>query len=402
MTDRPGYSFDPGPPEDASRFLRNKGMKPAFSWADVEPEEHAVAFTVAKAMQADVLTSIREAVQRALDEGQTFETFKRDLTPTLQRLGWWGETTMVDLKSRDPREVQLGSPRRLRTIYDANLRSARAAGQWERIQRTKDVRPYLVYELGPSERRRPHHVDKQGLVLSVDDTFWLVWMPPNGWGCKCRVRQIGRAEAERLGIREAPNVEMRPFKNFRTGEVRQVPQGIDPGWDTNPGALRMRRMSDMLAEKLTAAHPQVARVIARDLASSWRMARLQSGDATGKLTLTAVPRELSERLGTTAGSVGINETYARKIAQRSIDGPLLAQLLDQIWQGGKLALETSGQSRKLHVFAKADRRTFRVIIKVLGTEMWLVSAYRVDTGSDPQGEARRRAFLSRPGVEDLE
>jgi len=58
--DRPGYSFDPGPPPEASRFLRNKGMRPAFSWADVEPEEHAVAFTVAKATELDVLEAIHQ------------------------------------------------------------------------------------------------------------------------------------------------------------------------------------------------------------------------------------------------------------------------------------------------------------------------------------------------------
>ena len=48
--DRPGYSFEPGPPPEASRFLRTKGLAPSFRWDDVEPEEHAVAFAVAGAM----------------------------------------------------------------------------------------------------------------------------------------------------------------------------------------------------------------------------------------------------------------------------------------------------------------------------------------------------------------
>ena len=37
------------------------------------------------------------------------------------------------------------------------MRVARAAGQWARIQRTKEARPYLVYELGPAEKHRPLH-----------------------------------------------------------------------------------------------------------------------------------------------------------------------------------------------------------------------------------------------------
>ncbi len=59
--DRPGYSFNPGPPPEASRFLRNKGLRPAFSFEDVEPEEHAVAFSVAKVMELDLLDALTNA-----------------------------------------------------------------------------------------------------------------------------------------------------------------------------------------------------------------------------------------------------------------------------------------------------------------------------------------------------
>ena len=286
--DRPGYSFDPGPPPEASRFLKNKGLRPSFAWEDVEPEEHAVAFTVAKAMQLDVLEDIRAEVQRALDEGRTLAQFKKDLKPKLVAAGWWGRREMTDPDTGEVREVQLGSPRRLRTIYDANLRSARAAGQWERIQRTKKLRPYLVYELGPSERHRADHASKRGLVLPADDPFWDTWFPPNGWGCKCRVRQIGKSEAERLGIREAPRVEERPWRNPRTGEVRMVPRGIDPAWTGNPGADRMRRTEEMLAGRLAAADPAVARVILKDIATSWRVDRIMDG-AEGRAPVAILP-----------------------------------------------------------------------------------------------------------------
>ena len=68
---------------------------------DVEPEEHAVAFTVAKAMQIDVLTTIREEVQKALDEGLPLETFQKNLKPRLVALGWWGRKEMVDPQTGD-------------------------------------------------------------------------------------------------------------------------------------------------------------------------------------------------------------------------------------------------------------------------------------------------------------
>ncbi|MEO0682534.1 MAG: phage minor head protein, partial [Pseudomonadota bacterium] len=252
MPDRPGYSFGDGAPREVSEFLRRKDWRPAFSWESVEPAEHAVAFTVAKATSMDVLETIRDAVQEAIDDGVPFERFRQQLQPVLEAKGWWGRRDVVDPDTGETVSAQLGSPRRLRVIYQANLRSARAAGQWERIQRAKRGLPFLLYQLGPSERRRPHHASKEGWVLPVDDPFWEKWMPPNGWGCKCHVRQISRSEAERRGLIDAPKIPDVEVENSRTGEVRRVPQGIDPCWDTNPGLERSRADGLRLAEKIAA------------------------------------------------------------------------------------------------------------------------------------------------------
>ena len=95
-------------------------------------------------MQLDVLSSIRNAVDDALENGKTFEQFKKDLTPELQKRGWWGVKNVVDPKTGETLPARLGSPRRLKTIYRANMRSARAAGQYERAQRTKRALPYFL------------------------------------------------------------------------------------------------------------------------------------------------------------------------------------------------------------------------------------------------------------------
>lgn len=241
MPPRSSPSF-PGPvPADALRYLREKGLLQSFDYRDVWAEEHVESFTVAKAMEDSVLTTIRQAIDDALAKGIPFDKFRRELTPLLQELGWWGNAELVDPLTGEAMDATLGTPRRLRTIFDANLRTARAVGQWERIERTKALRPFLVYELGPSERHRPEHESWSGLVLPADDPWWNIHFPPNGWGCKCRVRQIARAEAERLGgVSKAPVIELRPWVNARTGETRQVSRGVDPGWDYNPGKVRRR------------------------------------------------------------------------------------------------------------------------------------------------------------------
>ena len=193
---RPGFTFPGNPPKEALAYFRAKGFKVGFDYRDVWREEHATAFTVAKAMDMDVLESIRNEVDKALAEGRTFTEFKRDLQPTLERLGWWGRKEMTDPVTGEVREVQLGSPRRLKTIYNANLRTARAAGQWERIQRNKQTHPYLLYRLGPSENHREQHQRWNGLLLPVDDPFWASHFPPNGWNCfpaEMRIRCNARA-----------------------------------------------------------------------------------------------------------------------------------------------------------------------------------------------------------------
>ncbi len=95
----------------------------------------------------------------------------------------------------------------------------------ERIQRTKSGLPYLLYQLGPAREHRPEHMAWHGLLLPVDDPFWHTHLPLNGWGCKCRVRQVSRAEHRRLerdGVR-APEPEqvVNPETGLPTGHLAQ-------------------------------------------------------------------------------------------------------------------------------------------------------------------------------------
>ncbi|CCU70924.1 phage minor head protein [Thalassolituus oleivorans] len=245
----PDYRFPANPPEAVLAWFRAKGLKPSFDYREVWAEEHAQAFTVAKAMRMDVLTTIREALDQALAEGKTLEQFRKELTPTLQKLGWWGRADVVDPTTGEVINAQLGSPRRLKKIYATNMKVARAAGQWERIERRKKTHPYLVYELGPSENHRAQHVAWAGIILRADDPFWQTHYPPNGWGCKCRVRQINQREYDKLVdtgkyTTTAPRITKKEWINDRTGEALQVPIGIDPGWDYNPGMHRAKALAD--------------------------------------------------------------------------------------------------------------------------------------------------------------
>jgi SPP1 gp7 family putative phage head morphogenesis protein len=204
-------------------FFAEKGLQIGFDFRDVWREEHLAAFTAAKIMERDILAEVRDTVQKALTEGKTFREWKKEIEPSLMRSGWI-------------RYHGGGKLHRYRTIYDTNMRTARAVGQWERVQRTKELRPNLIYRLGPSERHRPEHELLDGFIAPIDDPVWGSYYPPNGWGCKCWVRQISDRQTTQLGGVSPPKpIERVRHVNKRTGEVSFPPRGVDPGWDYSPG-----------------------------------------------------------------------------------------------------------------------------------------------------------------------
>lgn len=261
-------------------YLQGKGLAPTDRWDEWWQEEHAEMFTVARSAGYDILRDLKDALDLAAQDGTTLAQFQRELKPILAEKGWWGTKERIDYDTGEVTEVQLGSLQRLRLIYEANLRTARAVGQWERIQRTKDALPYLLYQLGPSQEHRPEHVAWLGVLLPADHEWWDTHMPLNGWGCKCWVRQVGEREAQRLirdGIpgpgrqeldedglpagriidRQRVQVLTEPpdlgdpieYVNQTTGEVVMAPWGIDPGWGYNPGKNRAQQLDALLEEK---------------------------------------------------------------------------------------------------------------------------------------------------------
>jgi hypothetical protein len=229
------------PPEEAIKWFNAKGYATSFSWLDVWQQQHSQAFTVAKAMQRDILEDIRAAVADAITNGTTLRDFQKNLIPTLYDKGWWGKKEMTDPATGEKKTVTTGTPRRLETIYNTNLRQAHSAGRWQRIERTKATRPYLryVHRHGKTHHPndRPQHQKWHNVVLPVGDPAWDHIMPMNGWNCHCKVESLNERDLARYGLSVTQNLELPkvPWVNPRTGDTILVTKGIDPGFDYNPG-----------------------------------------------------------------------------------------------------------------------------------------------------------------------
>lgn len=256
MSDTPSLAFNLNlPPEAALKLFRNKGLKTGFSWQDVWKQEHDAAFTVAKMLDVDLLSDVRDAVDAAIANGETLGEFSKKLQPELAKKGWWGRGELLDPLDGVVKEVQLGSPRRLQTIFRVNMQMAYAAADRIRYEETKESAPYLMYDAVDDNRVRPQHRAWDGTVLPGDDPWWHSHNPPNGYNCRCGTIQLSTDDLRAMGKEpdaQAPPIFRREFTNRRTGEISNVPDGIDPGFDYAPGASRVEYLNKILDEKTQA------------------------------------------------------------------------------------------------------------------------------------------------------
>lgn len=264
-------------PEAAVAYLKSKSYHVSWDWQDMLDDAHATAFTVAKTAGMDVIHDIYSAVNKAAESGQTLEQFTQDLTPVLQRKGWWGKKDVLHPDTKEPQTVQLGSPRRLETIYLTNMQSAYMAGRYVEMRDSIDTHPYWEYIAILDSRTRPAHAALNGQVYSADDKFWDHMYPPLDYRCRCRVRPL--SESSGLSrVLSSPNMETQTVDigtNQYTGEARYAQrtgiriggQFIAPsaGFNANQGKTMLTRMARVAVDKAQVTHPDIARVALRDM-----------------------------------------------------------------------------------------------------------------------------------------
>lgn len=237
-------------PKAAIDFLRGKGMAITDNWFDMWQDAHSRSFTVANVAKMDILQDIRDMVDQALDEGTTLREFQKQLKPKLKAKGWWGEVT-----DSDGKKTQLGSPYRLKTIYQTNLQTAYMAGRYKGQLEVIDRRPYGQYVAIIDGQTTDRCRSLNEKVWRLDDPMWQSLYPPNHWGCRSRVRSLSDRQLQR----ESLPVESSAGRMIKKDVVLKTPNGpksvdvtgikidvpggtqkfwTDPGWTYNPGAAQ--------------------------------------------------------------------------------------------------------------------------------------------------------------------
>lgn len=215
------------PMAEALEYFRQKVRVPTRTWTDIWQGAHARAFAVAGVQRDDLLAGIKAALDKAIAQGTTLEEFRRDLGPLMDGLGWRARGRAYE-------------GWRTRLVYQANLNAAYAAGRYAQMTEpeTLEALPFWAYRHSRKRDPRPEHLAWDGKVLAADDPWWRTHYPPNGWGCGCWAEPLSRRQLRALGKDgpdPSPEVETRPWVDPNTGERREVPKGIDPGWAHNHG-----------------------------------------------------------------------------------------------------------------------------------------------------------------------
>ncbi|GHT96172.1 hypothetical protein AGMMS49545_20500 [Betaproteobacteria bacterium] len=176
---------------------------------------------------------------------------------------------MLDANTGEITQVQLGSARRLRTIFQTNVQTSYMAGRYKRYLDNAENRPYWRYVAVMDSRTRAGHAALNGKIWRADDPIWQTLWPPNGWGCRCRVQALSAAEFEKSGAKLEDGKDAIVEKEVvinKDGDTMTV-KGIryiddtgkekvfwaDPGWDHNPALAADANLREWVARKAQSA-----------------------------------------------------------------------------------------------------------------------------------------------------
>lgn len=343
------------PPAGAIAYLQGRGdLTVTHSWQDLWHEEHARQFTISRLTRLDLLDTIRQSLEKSVNGELTRRDWMRDTEKLLKDAGWWGAKEVIDPAAGETVTTTFDAAR-LKLIFDTNTRQAAAAGQWERVQATKRTHPYLRYITKDDDRVRPAHRAWHNLVLPVDDPFWKTHWPPNGWRCRCRVVAMsqreydsGRAPGGARFNTKPPSGETIEHINRRTGEVTEVPAGVDPGFGYNAGEARRETIKVIEKAKLRAAAPAIARAALKEgttletaaapaVASLKEIEAFLSGASTEPIPIALAPRDIQAQIGAINRSIYLSrQTVLKQLKHPEITAESYAWLQELLDNGERV------------------------------------------------------------------
>lgn len=218
-------------PTAVYEYLKSKKPEIHFDYDEIMHDAHKKAFTVTKMMNLDLLKDTQASLTKAFKEGAGFDEWKKSVKPMLAKKGWLGNIKVKDPKTGEEKEIYVGN-RRLRTIFNTNMRTAYAKARYE--SQMQSLGEYFRYTAVLDGRTREAHRKLHGKTLPKTDKFWDTNYPPNGWGCRCKVQVLTEAECVARGI-------------VPLADGSFLPQAAEKDFKYNPG--KVDKTDEILKDK---------------------------------------------------------------------------------------------------------------------------------------------------------
>ena len=191
--------------EAIAAALERGVVLPDVYYGELQGIARQLAFTVSGLASLDQIQQVKDSLDKAIANGQSFNDWKK----SVDAMGF-------------------GLPNyRLDNIFRTNLQGQYMAGKWEQFERNKANRPYLMYDAINDSRVRPSHLALDGVIRPVDDPYWNTHSCPNGFRCRCSLLSLTEKQAQ---ARSGPGKGLNKQAVLPDGSLAEP----DKGWDYSP------------------------------------------------------------------------------------------------------------------------------------------------------------------------
>ena len=387
-------------PRDAIAFLQGKGAQVTGSYTDMLDGQHARAFTVANVAKLDVLQDIQASLAEALKSGQTLQQWKDGLIPELQRKGWWQrDATTEQLKAAGRVDsegvISKGlTQTRLKTIYQTNMQSAYMAGRYSQMMEQAEERPYWQYVAILDARTRPAHRALNGRVFKYDDAAWGAFYPPNGYRCRCRVRNFTKTEIDQRGILVgSSDGKLRQVQvPLRDGQSATVTRLVDkslPGGKFQPDAGFSNNPAQTVWQpKLEAADVQLSRKYLETAIQGPAFERFVSAKAEGVFPVARLLPADQAALKTEASVAYMSsQTVAKQLEKHPEISIADYRRIPEIVDDGDVYQQASNRL----IYLQDGDQVYRLALKAAadGRELYVLSLFKTSRAAADREVASR-------------
>ena len=171
--------------EEAVDYFKGRVPVTAEVFYRIAEQYRGLAFTVSGYTKAQILKRFYDEILAALEDGNTFSEFRRNMNDFLKAEGYEG---------LDPLQADL--------IFRTNIQTAYNVGHYEQMTDpgVMKLRPFWQYDAVNDQHTRPSHLAMDGKVFPADSPVWNTWFPPNGFRCRCTVRTLSKRQVEARGL----------------------------------------------------------------------------------------------------------------------------------------------------------------------------------------------------------